>query len=98
MMCQRIGRPPISTMGLGRVSVSSASRVPWPPARITTFIARPPSSRFDQQALAGWQGGDLNVLLRSKLVQSNLLRPVVSPAVVVQEHDCAHGELRPEEL
>ena len=37
-MCQRIGRPPISTIGLGRVSVSSVNRVPRPPARITTFI------------------------------------------------------------
>ena len=37
MMCRRIGRPPISTSGLGRNSVSSRSRVPWPPQRITTF-------------------------------------------------------------
>ena len=28
MMCQRIGMPPISTIGLGRTSVSSLSRVP----------------------------------------------------------------------
>src|SRR2546423_10877112 len=41
MMCQRIGRSPISTIGFGRVSVSSASRVPRPPARITTFISAP---------------------------------------------------------
>jgi hypothetical protein len=27
-ICQRMGRPPISTMGLGRKSVSSESRVP----------------------------------------------------------------------
>src|SRR5438876_3499350 len=39
MMCQRIGRPPISTMGLGRTSVSSLMRVPKPPARITAFIS-----------------------------------------------------------
>src|SRR4051794_40114015 len=38
MMCHRIGRPPISTIGFGRTSVSSASRVPRPPARIATFI------------------------------------------------------------
>src|SRR6476661_5092097 len=37
MMCQSIGRPPISTIGLGFVSVSSARRVPSPPARMTTF-------------------------------------------------------------
>ena len=40
-MCQRIGRPPISTIGLGRNSVSSRRRVPNPPARITAFMATP---------------------------------------------------------
>ena len=38
MMCQSIGRPPISTNGFGRVPVSSLKRVPRPPARMTTFI------------------------------------------------------------
>lgn len=38
MMCQRIGFPPISIMGLGRVEVSSEIRVPRPPARMTAFI------------------------------------------------------------
>src|SRR5258708_6580350 len=37
-MCQRIGRPPISTIGLGRTIVSSERRVPTPPARMTAFI------------------------------------------------------------
>jgi hypothetical protein len=37
MMCQRIGIPPISTIGLGRNEVSSLSRLPSPPARITAF-------------------------------------------------------------
>src|SRR5262245_30958852 len=37
-MCQRIGRPPISTIGFGRTSVSSERRVPRPPARTTTFM------------------------------------------------------------
>ena len=37
MMCQSSGRPPISTMGLGRTAVSSAMRVPLPPARMTTL-------------------------------------------------------------
>ena len=37
-MCQRIGRPPTGTMGLGRYSVSSRNRVPKPPQRMTTFI------------------------------------------------------------
>ncbi len=38
MMCQRIGLPPISTIGFGRSTVSSANRVPRPPASITAFI------------------------------------------------------------
>src|SRR5208283_2589072 len=37
-MCQRMGWPPISTMGLGRTEVSSLRRVPRPPARMTAFI------------------------------------------------------------
>ena len=37
MMCQRIGLPPISIIGLGRDRVSSLIRVPVPPARITAF-------------------------------------------------------------
>jgi hypothetical protein len=32
--------PPISTMGLGRVEVSSERRVPSPPARITAFMRK----------------------------------------------------------
>ena len=35
MMCQIIGRPPISNIGFGLADVSSAIRVPRPPARIT---------------------------------------------------------------
>src|SRR3990167_561757 len=38
MMCQRIGFPPISTIGFGLRCVSSLMRVPKPPARITAFI------------------------------------------------------------
>src|SRR5208283_1571400 len=37
MMCQRMGRPPISTIGFGRNSVSSRKRVPSPPHSKTTF-------------------------------------------------------------
>ncbi len=43
MMCQRIGRVPISTMGLGRVFDSSAMRVPLPPAKMTHFTSAPPA-------------------------------------------------------
>jgi hypothetical protein len=38
MMCQMIGRPPISTIGFGRIAVSSLSLVPRPPANTTTFM------------------------------------------------------------
>src|SRR6266581_1241486 len=40
MMCQRIGLPPISIMGLGRTDVSSLMRVPMPPARMTAFMRK----------------------------------------------------------
>src|SRR5215472_672120 len=40
-MCHKIGRPPISTIGLGRIEVSSTNRVPSPPARMTAFISFP---------------------------------------------------------
>ena len=39
MMCQSTGMPPISSMGLGLYWLSSEIRVPYPPARITTFIS-----------------------------------------------------------
>src|SRR5688572_5292498 len=38
MMCHRMGRPPISTIGFGRSTVSSDSREPRPPARMTALI------------------------------------------------------------
>src|SRR5438034_6864139 len=53
MMCQRIGRPPISTIGFGRISVSSAKRVPRPPQRImacTRVIVRTRSGLDDARA------------------------------------------------
>src|ERR1700755_3463604 len=39
MMCQRIGLPPISIMGLGRSWDSSLILLPSPPARITAFMS-----------------------------------------------------------
>src|SRR4051794_41422695 len=42
-MCQRIGLPPISTIGLSRSPVSSLRREPRPPARITAFTAADPT-------------------------------------------------------
>ena len=41
MMCHRIGRPPISIIGLGRRWLSSEMRVPSPPARMTAFMIAP---------------------------------------------------------
>ena len=37
MTCQMIGFPPISTIGFGRIELSSLIRVPCPPARMTAF-------------------------------------------------------------
>src|SRR5262245_20169445 len=42
MMCQRIGRYPMFTIGLGIVSENSRNRVPCPPQKRTTFIGVPP--------------------------------------------------------
>src|SRR5262249_23281907 len=51
MMCQRIGRPPISTIGFGRTAVSSSRREPRPPASITAFIVVPRSLRHRRSRL-----------------------------------------------
>src|SRR2546430_15506910 len=40
MMCQRMGLPPISTIGFGLTRVSSLNLEPTPPARITAFIEK----------------------------------------------------------
>src|SRR6266849_10069444 len=40
MMCQRIGFPPISTIGFGLTWVSSLNLEPKPPARITAFMKK----------------------------------------------------------
>src|ERR1700757_1907244 len=41
MMCHRMGRPPTSTIGLGRREGSSLSRGPRTPARIMAFTQSP---------------------------------------------------------
>ena len=64
MMCQSTGRPPISTMGLGLMTVSSRSRVPLPPHMMITFIQPPPVRHGAGQQLPkvsypdrpGWHG------------------------------------------
>src|SRR6202012_1114883 len=55
MRCQMIGRPPISTIGLGRTAVSSPSRLPSPPAKITVFIRGKALELFPQG------GGDAGI-------------------------------------
>ena len=47
MMCQRIGWSPISIIGLGFKWLSSEIRVPYPPARMTTFMKTPPKPVID---------------------------------------------------
>src|SRR4051794_21048317 len=53
MMCQRIGLPPISTIGFGRMWDSSLILVPRPPASMTTFIMLPQTREPARQACAG---------------------------------------------
>ena len=60
MMCQRIGLPPISTIGFGRVAVSSLRRVPRPPARMTAFIGEP--SRQNYAAAEHTNASEKNLL------------------------------------
>src|SRR5271154_4252785 len=52
MMCQRIGRPPISIIGFGRTDVSSEIRVPMPPARMTAFTIPPAFAKIIQKELS----------------------------------------------
>src|SRR5674536_139629 len=48
MICHRMGLPPTSTIGFGRRVVSSLSREPIPPARMTAFMSPPlPSELAD---------------------------------------------------
>src|SRR3982751_1804499 len=53
MMCHKMGRPPICTIGLGLISVSSERRVPIPPARMTAFIRKSPSQTPEDYLLRG---------------------------------------------
>src|SRR5262245_8195741 len=52
MMCQRMGRLPISTIGFGLSTVSSERRLPTPPARIATFMAVPQPERSSRSRSA----------------------------------------------
>src|SRR5215218_6206860 len=74
MMCQRIGRGPISTIGLGRYSVSSRSRVPWPPQRITTGMS---SLSIMKSPWKFYRGSDVAESL--ELLQLPLVLPALPP-------------------
>src|SRR5271165_1582352 len=58
MMCQSIGLPPISIIGLGRTAVSSLSREPNPPARITTFTRSRLLNRLGGAHASGARGAE----------------------------------------
>src|SRR5690606_11195463 len=77
MMCHRIGRPPISTIGLGLMAVSSERRVPNPPASMTTFIASSipavpaaagsdSGSSRDPYKISAYDGGDCTDLMGTR--------------------------------
>src|ERR1700743_2519413 len=57
MICQRIGRPPISTIGFGLTVVSSEIRLPKPPANNTTFI-HPPENAYGLYVKHVWSCND----------------------------------------
>src|SRR5215471_1441636 len=94
MMCQRIGRPPMSTSGLGRNSVSSRRRVPNPPQRTTTFIEGSRQRGADQILLSqlcwtllnsglSWRGRhyyDVNQLVLWLLIQVAVGTAVLRPS------------------
>src|SRR6266481_4541217 len=50
MICHRMGRPPISTIGFGLAIVSSDRREPNPPARMTAFMVVLSSQKPDVQS------------------------------------------------
>lgn len=57
MMCHSIGLPPISTIGFGRTAVSSLSREPNPPAKITAFTRSRLAIRRRPESTRGHPGG-----------------------------------------
>src|SRR5262249_47976163 len=61
-MCQRIGLPPISTIGLGRTTVSSLMREPRPPASMTAFMS------------VSFSGGYLNIGQAKPKLAGHVLR------------------------
>src|SRR4051794_2057419 len=79
MMCQRIGWGPISTMGFGRYSVSSRSRVPLPPQRITTGMSCFAGLLIDDSfALRGGYYLQSNVAQRPQLFDLSVVHGAVA--------------------
>src|SRR5215210_6740145 len=88
MMCQIIGRSPTMSMGLGRNSVSSRRRVPFPPQRITTgmfvLITQAASSGGALRGGLSLRGGrHLGLPLG---VVAGVVVPVVAVALLAQVH------------
>ena len=65
-ICQRIGLPRISTIGLGREAVSSLIRVPRPPARITHFTNFGKLRDESRASRAGWELGGKSERLKTE--------------------------------
>src|SRR3954470_15622702 len=81
MMCHRIGWPPISTIGLGLIAVSSDSLEPIPPASSTTFMPASPSGHALQ--VAGRPIGD--PLLHAAFVEQPFRLDRLEPLVLAKE-------------
>src|SRR4051812_49287361 len=75
MMCQRIGLPPISTIGFGRIWDSSLILVPRPPASMTTFITLPQTREPARQTRASRAARELQTGLLAYLS-----RPFIDPS------------------
>src|SRR3954447_16051673 len=92
MMCQSIGLPPISTIGLGLTVVSSESREPSPPARITAFMAgqrtlAPMPAQTADLAVVG--AGLLGLAVARELGRR---RPSARIVVLEREREIAHHQ------
>src|SRR3954464_12540414 len=83
MMCQRIGRPPTSTIGFGFDSASSARRVPSPPASRTVFTVPPPA---DQEKSRGYPPQNVKRLTSRYVPAKRIRAPVPALSERLAEH------------
>src|SRR5690606_4429262 len=75
-----MGLPPISTIGLGRTPLSSLIRVPYPPARITTFIFVCFKLKWIKSWRQRWLNGDLIQEYIGQLPPYRYYLPFFSPS------------------